>query len=65
MGGFTSISGAIVAGLIVGAAEALGEILLGPYIGWGTQIWIAYGVALIVVLIRPSGLFGQKEVQRI
>jgi|TARA_B110000438_G_scaffold288374_1_gene321742 branched-chain amino acid transport system permease protein len=65
MGGFTSISGAITAGLIVGAAEAVGELVLGPYLGWGTQIWIAYAVALIVVLIRPSGMFGQKEVQRI
>jgi branched-chain amino acid transport system permease protein len=65
MGGFTSISGAIIAGLIVGAVEAIGELVLGPIIGWGTQIWIAYAVALIVVLIRPSGMFGQKEVQRI
>ena len=65
MGGFTSISGAIIAGLIVGAVEAIGELVLGPIIGWGTQIWIAYAVALIVVLIRPSGMFGQKKVQRI
>ena len=65
MGGFTSISGAIIAGLIVGAVESIGELVLGPIIGWGTQIWIAYAVALIVVLIRPSGMFGQKEVQRI
>ena len=65
MGGFTSISGAIIAGLIVGAVEAIGELVLGPIIGWGTQIWIAYAVALIVVLIRPSGMFGQKEVQRL
>jgi branched-chain amino acid transport system permease protein len=65
MGGFTSIAGAIVAGLIVGASESLGELYLGPLIGWGTQVWIAYAVALVVVLIRPEGLFGEKTVERI
>lgn len=65
MGGFNSMAGALVAGLIVGAAEALGEVYLGGLIGWGTQIWIAYAVALIVVLIRPAGLFGEMAVERI
>ncbi len=65
LGGFTSILGAIIAGLIVGAAESLGEIYIGMEIGFGLQNWIPYAVAIIVLLIRPSGLFGEKTVMRV
>jgi branched-chain amino acid transport system permease protein len=65
MGGFTSITGAIVAGLAIGAAESLGEIYIGGIIGGGIQNWIPYALALIVILIRPSGLFGEKEIERV
>ena len=49
-------------GLIVGASENVGEVYLGGLLGYGLQNWIPYVVALIVLLIRPSGLFGQKTV---
>ncbi len=67
VGGFTSITGAIVAGLIVGASENLGEIYITELTGTGggVQNWAPYMVALIIILIRPSGLFGQKSIERI
>lgn len=64
LGGFTSISGAIVGGLLIGAAENLGEVYVGELIGSGIQNWIPYVVALVVLLIRPSGLFGEKAIVR-
>ncbi len=64
LGGFDSIAGAIVAGLIVGAAEKLAEVYLGPFIGGGIEGWIAYVAALALLLIRPSGLLGQRSVER-
>src|SRR5699024_12241751 len=60
LGGLTSIPGAIVAGLIVGAGEKLSEIYIGPYVGGGIEVWFAYVLALIVLLFRPHGLFGEK-----
>ncbi len=64
LGGFDSVLGAIVAGLAIGAAEKLAEVYLGPFVGGGIEGWFAYVVALLVLLIRPSGLFGQKLVER-
>ena len=64
LGGFDSVLGAIVAGLAIGATEKLAEVYLGPLVGGGIEGWFAYVVALLVLLIRPSGLFGQKLVER-
>lgn len=64
LGGFDSILGAIVAGLIIGAAEKLAEVYLGPFVGGGIESWFAYVVALAVLLVRPSGLFGSRLVER-
>lgn len=64
LGGFDSILGAIVAGLVIGATEKLAEVYLGPFVGGGIEGWFAYAVALLVLLVRPSGLFGQKIVER-
>ena len=58
IGGFTSVPGAIVGGLIVGAGEKLAEAYLGPFIGGGIEYWFAYVLALVVLLVRPQGLFG-------
>jgi branched-chain amino acid transport system permease protein len=65
LGGFDSIAGAIVGGLMIGAIEKLGEVYVGPYFGGGIESWIAYAVALAFLLIRPNGLFGQKLVERV
>jgi branched-chain amino acid transport system permease protein len=65
LGGFDSIAGAIVGGLIIGASENLAEVYLGSYVGGGIDSWIAYVVALGFLLIRPAGLFGQKLVERV
>lgn len=64
LGGFDSIAGAIVGGLIIGATEKLAEIYLGPLIGSGIEGWFAYAAALAFLLVRPSGLFGQRVVER-
>ncbi|CUX68360.1 MULTISPECIES: branched-chain amino acid ABC transporter permease [Agrobacterium] len=65
LGGFDSILGAIVGGLLIGATEKLAEVYIGEYFGGGIESWIAYVVALAFLLIRPSGLFGQKLVERV
>jgi branched-chain amino acid transport system permease protein len=65
IGGFTSIPGAIVGGLIIGAGEKLAEIYLGPLIGGGIEYWFAYVLALLVLLVRPQGLFGERIIERI
>src|SRR3984957_11876421 len=64
LGGFDSISGGMVGGLLIGAIEKLGEVYVGPYFGGGIESWIAYAVALAFLLVRPSGLFGQKFVEK-
>ncbi len=64
LGGFDSIAGAIVGGLLIGAIEKLAEVYIGPYFGGGIESWVAYAVALAFLLVRPSGLFGQKLVER-
>ncbi|MBB4201021.1 branched-chain amino acid ABC transporter permease [Rhodoblastus sphagnicola] len=65
IGGFTSIIGSIVGGLIVGAAEALAETYLGPLLGGGITPWFAYVLALIFLFIRPAGLFGERQIERV
>jgi branched-chain amino acid transport system permease protein len=65
LGGFTSIPGAIVGGLIIGVGEQLGEFYWGPLVGGGINSWLAYMIALIFLLFRPQGLFGEKIIERI
>ena len=65
IGGFTSVPGAIVGGLIVGAGEKLAEAYLGPMMGGGIEYWFAYVLALCVLLVRPQGLFGERIIERI
>ncbi|MFA5122342.1 branched-chain amino acid ABC transporter permease [Zavarzinia sp.] len=65
LGGFDSIAGAIVGGLLIGATEKLAEVYIGPFFGGGIEGWFAYVAALAFLLIRPSGLFGQKLVERV
>jgi branched-chain amino acid transport system permease protein len=65
LGGFTSIPGAIVGGLIVGATEKLAEVYIGPHIGSGIENWFPYVLATIFLLIRPEGLFGEKRIERV
>jgi branched-chain amino acid transport system permease protein len=65
IGGFTSVPGAIIGGLLVGAGEKLAEAYLGPHIGGGIEYWFAYVLALAVLLVRPQGLFGERIIERI
>lgn len=65
LGGFTSVPGAIVGGLIIGASEKLAEVYLGPYVGGGIEGWFPYVLALLFLLVRPEGLFGEKIIRRI
>jgi branched-chain amino acid transport system permease protein len=65
LGGFNSILGAIVGGLIVGAGEKLAEVYIGPFFGGGIEGWFAYVLALGFLLLRPAGLFGTKLVERV
>jgi len=72
LGGFTSIPGAIIGGLIIGAGEKLAEVILGPVLirafdlaGGGIENWFAYVLALMFLLVRPQGLFGEKIIERV
>src|SRR5712692_10500914 len=65
LGGFTSIPGAIVGGLIIGIGEKLGEFYWGPLIGSGIESWLAYVIALVFLVFRPQGLFGEKIIERV
>jgi branched-chain amino acid transport system permease protein len=65
LGGFTSIPGAIVGGLIIGVGEALFEFSIGPLIGGATENWFAYVLALVFLIFRPQGLFGEKIIERV
>ena len=64
LGGFDSILGAIVGGLIIGAGEKLSEVYIGPFFGGGIESWFAYVIALVFLLVRPAGLFGRKLVEK-
>ena len=65
IGGLDSIPGAIIAGLIVGAGENLGEVFLGPYVGGGIQTFFPYLLALVVLYFKPYGLFGKEIIERV
>jgi branched-chain amino acid transport system permease protein len=65
LGGFTSVPGAIVGGLIIGVGEKLGEVYWGPLVGGAIENWFAYMLALVFLLFRPQGLFGEKIIERV
>lgn len=65
LGGFTSIPGAIVGGLIIGVGEKLFEFTVGPLVGGATENWFAYVLALIFLVFRPQGLFGERIIERV
>ncbi len=65
LGGFTSIPGAIIGGLIIGVGEKLFEFSIGPLIGGATENWFAYMLALVFLVFRPQGLFGEKIIERV
>jgi branched-chain amino acid transport system permease protein len=65
LGGFTSIPGAIIGGLIIGLGEKLSEVYLGPMLGGGIENWFAYVLALVFLLFRPEGLFGERHIDRV
>jgi branched-chain amino acid transport system permease protein len=65
LGGFTSVPGAIIGGLLIGLGEKLSEVYLGPTLGGGIENWFAYMLALVFLLFRPEGLFGEKIIDRV
>jgi branched-chain amino acid transport system permease protein len=65
LGGFTSVPGAIVGGLIIGVGEKIGEVYWGPLVGGAIENWFAYVLALTFLLFRPQGLFGEKIIERV
>ena len=65
IGGFESIPGAILGGLIIGATEKLAEVYVGPMVGGGIESWFAYVVALLFLLVRPEGMYGEKRMDRV
>jgi branched-chain amino acid transport system permease protein len=65
LGGLTSVPGAIIGGLIIGVGEKISEVYLGPMLGGGIEIWFAYVLALVFLLVRPQGLFGEKIIDRV
>ncbi|MEL6377189.1 MAG: branched-chain amino acid ABC transporter permease [Pseudomonadota bacterium] len=65
LGGFTSIPGAIIGGLIIGVGEKLFEFAIGPLVGGATENWFAYVLALLFLVFRPQGLFGEKIIERV
>jgi len=72
LGGFTSVPGAIIGGLIIGVGEKMAEVFLGPILvkafdlaGGGIENWFAYMLALLFLLVRPEGLFGEKHIDRV
>jgi len=65
LGGFTSVPGAIVGGLIIGIGEKVGEVYWGPALGGAIEGWFAYVLALLFLVFRPQGLFGEKIIERV
>lgn len=65
LGGFNSIAGAIVGGLIIGVGEKVAEVYWGPVVGGAIENWFAYVLALTVLLFRPQGLFGERIIERV
>ena len=62
---FLLVMSAIVGGLIIGIGEKMGEIYWGPLVGGGIESWLAYVIALVFLLFRPQGLFGEKIIERV
>ena len=65
IGGFTSIGGAILGGLIIGSSEKLAEVFIGPIIGGGIENWFPYVLALLFLLVKPAGIFGERTIERV
>jgi branched-chain amino acid transport system permease protein len=65
LGGFDSVPGAIVGGLIIGVGEKLAEVYFGPLVGGAVENWFAYMLALLFLLVRPEGLFGERIIRRV
>ncbi|MCV2366645.1 branched-chain amino acid ABC transporter permease [Roseateles oligotrophus] len=65
LGGLTSVPGAIIGGLVIGVGEKLSEVYVGPLLGGGIEIWFAYVLALLFLLFRPQGMFGEKIIDRV
>ena len=65
LGGFNSVLGAIIAGLLIGAGEKVAEVFLGPYVGGGIENFFPYVLAMLILFIRPQGLFGDKIIERV
>jgi branched-chain amino acid transport system permease protein len=65
IGGFDSIGGALIAGLIVGASEKLAEAYVGRLLGGGIENWFPYALAIGSLLVRPAGLFGERAIERV
>jgi branched-chain amino acid transport system permease protein len=65
LGGFTSVPGAIVGGLIIGVGEKIAEVYWGPLVGGAIENWFAYVLALAFLLFRPQGLFGERIIERV
>jgi branched-chain amino acid transport system permease protein len=65
LGGLTSVPGAIIGGLIIGVGEKLSEVYIGSMVGGGIEIWFAYALALVFLLVRPQGLYGEKIIDRV
>ena len=65
LGGFTSVPGAIVGGLIIGASEKLAEVFLGPFVGGAIENWFPYMLAMVFLVFRPQGLFGERIIERV
>ena len=65
LGGFTSVPGAIIGGMIIGVGEKVAEVYVGPFVGGAIENWFAYMLALAFLLVRPQGLFGEKIIERV
>ena len=65
LGGLTSIPGAIVGGLIIGVGEKIAEVYWGPVLGGAIENWFAYVLAMVFLLVRPHGLFGEEIIERV
>lgn len=65
LGGFTSVPGAIIGGLIIGVGETLAAVYVGPYVGGAIENWFAYVLALVFLFFRPQGLFGERIIERV
>jgi branched-chain amino acid transport system permease protein len=65
LGGFTSVPGAIIGGLIIGIGEKVAEVYWGPAVGGAIENWFAYMLAMVFLFFRPQGLFGERIIERV